>query len=102
MTFVQLGYENPVARKDHKCSMCGKTIRKGRRYTRQRNVFDGHAYTFKTCWLCNLHTTALYRLGLDDYDEGVNREGVHEACIHMGWKVYLGEVRKAKEADNEK
>jgi len=58
----------PVARKDHRCDTCHRTIDPGERYMRQFGVFDGSAYTFKQC----IHCRAM--LPYIDYDEGYNEE----------------------------
>jgi hypothetical protein len=42
----------PRARKDHRCSACGETIRAGSLYTRIGVVFDGTAETVKQCGRC--------------------------------------------------
>ena len=34
----------PIARKEHKCDLCGETIHKGETYHRQTNVYEGDVY----------------------------------------------------------
>lgn len=42
----------PVARKEHKCSECGRPIDPGHQYEHVFGVWDGRADTFKTCARC--------------------------------------------------
>ena len=41
-----------VARKQHKCSECGRAIEPGQQYESTFGVWDGRADTFKTCARC--------------------------------------------------
>lgn len=58
-----LGDETPVARKEHVCQLCGRKIRPGEQYHRQRNIGDDGPYVFKNCAHCQ---AMLPRV---DYDE---------------------------------
>lgn len=49
-TFVE--WTKPVARIDHRCCECGRTIRKGEVYHRAQGLCDGHFSTYKTCQHC--------------------------------------------------
>jgi hypothetical protein len=42
----------PVARKDHRCTECGRRIAAGERYSYTWGIWDGMADTFKTCPRC--------------------------------------------------
>lgn len=41
-----------VAKKDHTCDECGRFIRPGERYNRERGKFDGEMFIHKTCQHC--------------------------------------------------
>jgi hypothetical protein len=42
----------PVARKEHRCHECLKTIVPGQKYERVVGAFDGSIETYKTCLVC--------------------------------------------------
>jgi len=46
-----LSTSKPIARKDHKCSECRRTISKGTPYLKETVVYDGIA-TYKLCPTC--------------------------------------------------
>jgi hypothetical protein len=85
-----LASDSPKAIKEHECQCCWRTIRPGERYNRQRNVYDGTAYTFKAC----AHCIAFERLtGIGDWCDN-NGYGADEfACYdpanvtELRWKV---------------
>jgi hypothetical protein len=47
-----LGENIHVARKRHLCESCMRSINAGERYIRQRGVWEGEAYTWKSHELC--------------------------------------------------
>lgn len=44
---------NPVARKDHTCCECQRTIRAGERYHYGRGLLDGNWFSFSWCRHCD-------------------------------------------------
>lgn len=44
----------PTARKEHKCSECGRIISKGERYTFEVTLFDKQIWQYKFCSHCIL------------------------------------------------
>lgn len=55
---------NPVARKEHRCEICCRTIRKGETYLRGVGL-DGNAWTWKECTHCEAMLN-LYDIQWDD------------------------------------
>lgn len=46
--------DTPKARKAHRCDECGRTIRVGETYIRERFKLDGETSTHKTCAHCTV------------------------------------------------
>lgn len=63
-----LASEHPVARKEHTCSMCRRTIEPGERYNRQRCIGDDGPYVFKDCAHCSALVAILHAVEGDWYD----------------------------------
>lgn len=80
MSVTVIASENPVARKEHQCALCGRTIRPGERYNRQRNVWDGDPYVFKSCahchWLVTKGCPDSLREFIDWADEGYTTDTI--------------------------
>lgn len=55
MSPLVLASENPVARIEHKCQLCYRTIEPGEQYNRQRNIGDDGPYVFKACAHCDAY-----------------------------------------------
>lgn len=77
---VTLSRAEPTARKSHRCSLCGRIVNKGETYERQANIYDGRAYTWKSCAHCtafmSLHTSLRENVHYDA--EGWDSERVWE------------------------
>lgn len=71
---TMIASEHPVARKEHECSLCHRTIRPGERYNRQRSVGDDGPYVFKDC----AHCEALVKILNDEGDWYDTWEGYTE------------------------
>lgn len=69
--------ERPIARKQHRCEMCSRTIEPGERYRRQRNTDCGDIWTWKNCAHCDVLLDILCHIGYD-HDYGVTYEDVGE------------------------
>ena len=78
----------PIARKQHVCYECGKTIAIGERYFKEATVFCGKFEVYKTCLEClsirdNLTCSFYYGRVLEDVAEEIVDSGgnVDESCI---------------------
>lgn len=80
MSVISLSETKPIARTEHDCSCCGRTIHPGEQYENQRNVYDGRAYTYKLCAHCRAATTRALQL-CDDWDEGINDGWIDDALF---------------------
>jgi hypothetical protein len=71
MSFVVLLRSKEVkARKQYKCNLSGKIIKKGELYNCQVNVYDGEIYDFRTCKEADYLAQAL-----DMYGKGTDNDG---------------------------
>ena len=80
----------PVARKPHRCSLCGRWIRAGERYSRGVGMDGSTAWTFKEC----AHCTALIPLVMaeldpwaEEYDESFVPDWDPATIPHLRLKV---------------
>lgn len=86
---LTLADETPTARKEHWCQLCGRIIRLGETYHRQRNIGDDGPYVFKNC----RHCEAI--LPLIDYDPGFGyteddySQWEPTTLAELRWKVQL-------------
>lgn len=74
---VVISDTNPVARKEHECSLCLRTIQPGETYHRQRAIYDD-PYTFKACTHCSAFADLYREDWWYDSDIGYTREDVLE------------------------
>jgi len=81
---------HPVAKKKHKCEICGKVIEVGEKYHRYSGKYEGEFYDCKYCTDCDDRIKA-YLDGIDEceFDEdGVNyflQEEFCHKCNHGCW-----------------
>lgn len=60
---------HPVAHKEHRCWICGETIRKGERYSRESGKFDGRFIDDCVCAKCHVYREEyLEKFGYGEYD----------------------------------
>ncbi|WP_405375901.1 MULTISPECIES: hypothetical protein [unclassified Microbacterium] len=73
---------SPKARKEHRCSTCGRVIGVGETYLRQHNVFDGQRYSYLNCEHCLAFTRRALQLDANYWDDGINKEALDEAFVY--------------------
>ena len=61
---IQLEHARPIARKEHRCEECGRTIEPGEQYHRQCNIADDGPITWKGCRQCAAFLNDLWTAGL--------------------------------------
>jgi hypothetical protein len=89
-----LDYGKRKARKEHTCSLCARTIDAGETYEYQRNIYDGHLYTWKECVHCDAMRQLIDFSYWCDLDSGVGPDDVGafepstiaEARMIVGWR----------------
>lgn len=78
MDAIALGYKRIVARKNHRCDLCGEEIQKGETYARWVNIDGGKAFSTKLHGNCENAVNDCCRAG--DETEWCN-DWVQEHCI---------------------
>lgn len=66
-----------IARRQHRCHMCHRTIEPGEGYRRQRNADYGDIWTWKNCAHCDVLMSILSDIGYD-HDYGITSDDVGE------------------------
>lgn len=91
-------HSHPTARTRHRCVLCGRQVMPGETYWRQA-VFDGTAWTVKTCEHCERVTGTYGRVaGASDWFEENVREWLEDeypslyASMRAGWRWPDGEL----------
>ena len=78
----------PTARKPHRCSCCGGTIRPGVTYSRTTCLYDGRVFDWLSCPGCDDIARAVFDW-VDYIDEGIGPEQYEEwAREHVDHLVY--------------
>lgn len=90
---TELNKSCPTARKEHRCSWCGGTIKVGEKYERSTLIYDGQIYDF-VCHLECRKATGL--LNMFDNDMG---DGVDEECFVQCLQDWLYEHHYNDETD---
>ena len=82
------------ARKDHRCSSCGRRIRKGSHYEYQASIDSGEWGHWKQCMRC---TAAIEQLDVADGDHcifpGYVHETLHDEAVTIGWRALREKLR---------
>jgi len=86
--------EDIIARKNHCCDWCLKTIKKGTKYTKQSSVDGGDWWIFKTHRLC-FHVSIEANKGCDPYCNGPDM-GLHDEEIRDILKIVKKDLKKRK------
>lgn len=90
MSPIVLASENHVARKQHRCELCGRTIEPGERYNRQRNIGDNGPCVFKSCAHCEaLVTLTTATEDADYWGEGYTTDDIWEWQPGNIWEARL-------------
>lgn len=75
---------NPSARKQHLCCECRGRIEKGEVYEKVTGIWDGSAYTFKTCRECVILRGLLNSIEADTQDGPVPYTMIEEHIDECG------------------
>jgi hypothetical protein len=77
----------PVARKEHRCTLCARTIRPAEKY-RRGVCLDGSVYTFKECGHCCAVMALTDPTGGDyEYSSDVLAEWEPYGVTELRWKA---------------
>lgn len=97
-----LEVRSPVARKRHYCGLCRRVIEPGEQYEAQHNVYDGSAYTHKTCAHCRAYASVIWA----DPDGWINDSGLdwvvamdYEPRTLWGLRLKVGYLRQWRRPD---
>ena len=79
--YEHLETKNVIARKQHKCDWCGKTISKGEEYERQKYKYDGEFYEWHAHLACCRVVSAIWDYA--DPDEGMSSDEFDSTCADV-------------------
>lgn len=84
------------ARKEHKCSNCGRTILPGERYRRHVQVDGREMMTFSDCKECAVKGAVLWDIHGNDMCYVDAETAAQEEAKEQGWKAMLARFRAMK------
>ena len=83
---IILKESHPIARKEYLCGLCGCKIKKGQKYYRQTNIYDGCIYDWIEHEECREIASELDMYSECDYEEGLSSDcfkGILDDYIHQ-------------------
>jgi len=90
----------PVARKEHRCELCRRTIRPGEKYRRGVGLDGSTAFTFKECRHCRaVMDLADPTAGDSEYDFDVLGEWDPYGVTETRWKVQWARGWERRDGD---
>jgi uncharacterized protein with PIN domain len=85
------------ARKEHRCSYCGREIKPGEQYRRHVQVDGREMMTYKDCKECAVKGAVLWDEHGNDTCYMDTEEGLKETAQEMGWKAFRMKLRAMRE-----
>lgn len=86
-----LASKDRVARKQHTCFYCGKTIEKGETYAWSKTAYDGEINEWKLHKKCDFIANKLWNY-IDPDQEGMSAEDFREGCVAFYTKFICPEA----------
>lgn len=97
MCYQQLNSAVPVARKEHVCDECRRTIKRGRQYRRSVGIAEGDFSVGKHCLRCAALIALAYDQGPYSFGEcffpGEIRTTIRD-YVDMGWRALRAKLRE--------
>lgn len=85
-----------TAKKEHRCSFCGKTIVPGERYRNQFIADGGDSYTWKSCLPCERFVEK-FNVQEGCWDEGITQMDFQDSVIELWREQFpLEDVKQTK------
>ena len=73
----------PIAKKEHKCHICGMSISEGEQYSRESGKYDGDFFDRATCKCCySARDDYFNESGENEYDDWCISDMVRDAVCH--------------------
>ena len=83
---------HPIARKEHICELCGCKIKKGQKYYRQTNIYDGCIYDWIEHEECREIASELDMFGECDSDEGLSSDLYKEILDNYIYRKHYDDI----------